>query len=632
MNRFAAGVLVAVGTLFATRSAVAEPSVSPATDAINELIAEKWKEAGIKKPAQKATDLEFLRRVFIDLIGRIPSVEEVRDFEADGGVDKRVRLVRRLLNSGSYTPKVNGNPVPLPPTADGKKSNLTFNYVEEYAEHWANVWTIWLMTRSGHPVYRDRMNLWLSQQFEQNKSYKDIVTALLTATGKSNENLATNFIIHHLGDAVPAERQTQLGKHDAVPITSRVTRLFLGLQTQCTQCHDHPFNKEWVQADFWGVNAYFRQTTRSMTPTPGANANGQQMVANPVNVELTDDPKYNPDGVIFFERRDGKLMASKPNFLKDVAQAEKGETSNKTVAAAGPSKDKGRRKVLAEYVVGHDNFAPAYVNRVWGHLFGRGLNKEPSVDDFGSNNEVVHPELLKRLADEFTKYEFDQKQLLEWICTSDVYGLSHEAVPAYADPKYDPYFARMPLKAMSPEVLFESIVTATKAERLPDAQQRKEARDRFMARLVRNFGDDEGNEVTFNGTVIQALLLLNGRELNDEVGKKGNNIVEAVVRRNKTSQAVIDELFLMTVNRHPNSTELNALREFQKGTRRVTVELAPKDPPSPKSGAKPKPDGKPEPKPKTVTGTLAGVAPGDVAFYQDIFWALLNTNEFILNH
>ena len=619
MNRFVAGTLVATMT---AGWAVAQPkAATPTTQAINDLIAEKWKEAGIKTPAKRATDLEFLRRVFIDLIGRIPSSEEVRDFEADTGSDKRARLVKRLLYTTSdkpYVPKVNGAPVKLGAGDDKQQKLLAYNYGEEYAEHWSNLWTVWLMTRSGHPVYRDQIGYWLYTQFEKNTSYKDMVVDLLTATGESNENPAVNFVIHHLGEAVPNEKRTQLGKHDAVPITARVTKLFLGLQTQCAQCHDHPFNKEWVQSDYWGVNAFFRQTTRSINPTPGTAGNGGRMVAA-AKVKLSDEGGLNSDGVVFYERRDGKLMAAKPNFLKDVAQAEKGETPNKTVAALPGTKKKTRREALAEYVVTHDNFAPAYVNRIWGHLFGRGLNKEAAVDDFGSNNEVIHPELLKKLADEFVQYKYDPKQLLEWICNSVPYNLSCQAVPENADAKFDPYFARMPLKAMSPEVLFESIQTAAKAERLPQDDTRKRAREQFMTKLVRNFGDDEGNELEFNGTVIQALLLLNGRELNDEVSKKGNNAVEAIyVKYKRESGPVIDEIFRSTVGRRPTDEERRTIGAFMRGARTAKVEATP----NLKPGAKPK---------MTKQAVEAGMR-DEVGFYQDIFWALLNTNEFILNH
>ena len=330
-------------------------------------------------------------------------------------------------------------------------------------------------------------------------------------------------------------------------------------------------------------------------------------------------------------------MASFPVMLKDVAQAEKGELSAKRLT--GSTTVKNRRAQLAEWVVGHDNFNKAFVNRLWGHLFGRGLNKEPSIDDFSSNNEVVHPELLAYLADEFAKYNHDPKRLLEWICNSDVYQLSHVAAKDSADTKFDPFFARMPLKALSPEVLFESLMVATKAESRLNADARKAQRDTWMRKLVRNFGDDEGNELSFNGTVVQALLMMNGSELNGEIGSgtgrkggttEGNAVADAIRTRGGNPAAIYDELFLMTVSRHPTAAEIAKLEQVRNGGAVVKVGSgeAPKPPakgPLPKGG----------PASKTPAGgtiAVAGSSPSDLSFYQDVFWALLNTNEFMLNH
>lgn len=321
---------------------------------------------------------------------------------------------------------------------------------------------------------------------------------------------------------------------------------------------------------------------------------------------------------------------------------ENGQTSGK-ILESDPA-GKSRRQQLAEWVVTHDSFSKAYVNRIWGHFFGRGLNKEPSVDDFGSHNELIHPDLLAYLADEFKNANYDPKKLLEWIACSDVYSLSHVAVKEYAAPKYDPYFARMPLKALSPEVLFDSIMTATRGdyrENDPDIKRQKQLlRDVWMRKLVRNFGDDEGNELTFNGTVVQALLMMNGTELNGEIGvgssvrgkpKQPNspsanidNVVADVIKRhssggNVNSDAVYDELFLLTLNRKPTSNEKGLLRDVQAG--RAKVDLGAPEP------AKP---GKP---PKPAGGVIIPPSsPNDISFYQDVFWALLNTNEFMLNH
>jgi hypothetical protein len=538
--------------------------------------------------------------------------------------------VNRLLYADKYTPKG------MSKTATSAVK-FPVSYADEYAEHWANLWTVWLMSRSGHPLYRDQMNLWLvADVFGKNKSHKYMVTELLTATGKSNETFdkgggKVNFIIHHLGDALTGAEKGKFGDFDAVPITSRVTKLFLGLQTQCTQCHDHPFAKEWVQADFWGVNAFFRQTVRSATPSaaPGNGNNGK--MDNPVQVTLSDKKDLNTDGIVLYERRDGKRMASYPVMLKDVAQAEKGELSAKRLTGATNSA-KNRREQLAEWVTGHDNFNKAFVNRIWGHLFGRGLNKEPSIDDFSSNNEVVHPELLNYLAEEFGKYGHDPKKLLEWVCTSDVYQLSHVAAKESADPKFDPFFARMQLKALSPEVLYESLMVATKAEARVNADQRKAQRDAWMRKLVRNFGDDEGNELNFNGTVVQALLMMNGSEINGEIGassgRKGagnspenNAVADAIRKRGGSPNAIYDELFLMTLSRHPTQAEITKLEGVRNGGAAVKVGAA--EPP--KKGPVPK---------NPAGGSIAVGASSaqDLTFYQDVFWALLNTNEFMLNH
>lgn len=598
--------------------------ISPQTQSINKLIAAKWAEAGIKKPAERAKDSEFLRRVFVDLVGRIPTPAEVVDFESDSSFNKRLKLVHRLLytedSKSPYVPRGGGRYL-------DETSKKGFLYASEYSSHWANVWTVWLMSRSAHKDYRQKLNYWLEGQFEKNASHRDTVTELLTATGNNKDNNAVNFVMFHLGDANPPEKRNAAGPFDAVPITARVTRLFLGLQTQCAQCHDHPFNKEWSQTDYWGVNAFFRQTTRSGNLV---NPNDRQMTGDPPALTVSDMTTVNRDGVVFYERRDGKLMAAKPEFLKDIAQAEKGEKSGKTLATdAGMS----RRQQLAAFVVKHDNFAKAYVNRIWGHLFGRGLNKEPGVDDFGSNNEVVHPELLDELAKQFAQYDYDPKQLLFWVCTSDVYGLSHVGAKDSVDPKFDAYFARMPLKAMSPEVLYDSLLTATKANQNADRDARKTRRDQWEAKLIRTFGDDEGNEMTFNGTIIQALLMMNGRELNDEIGKaEATNPVLKIVQKHAKSgtvsgPAVIEELFLTTLSRRPTSQETQAILAIRNNGAKIDMGPAAKGP-TPK-GAAPK---GPNRALTSVTGIVPPTGPNDTSFYLDVFWALINTNEFMLNH
>jgi uncharacterized protein DUF1553/uncharacterized protein DUF1549 len=659
MIRLTLAAALAAGLLWAATGFApaqdAKPGVSPQTEKINDFMAKGWESKGITKPAVRAKDDEFMRRVFIDLIGRIPTPEEIIDFENDRAANKRARLVSRLLYETSYIPKdAGGRPLTDIPGLkfakttekgpSGKdRERRGINYNDAYAENFADLWTTWMLTRSNtHPIYREQFHIWLTQQFAkpspnaqteypEGKPWNRIVYDLVSATGKSNSNGSVVFVIRHLGDPIvtePGQRTNygEEGKFDAVPITSRVTKLFLGIQSQCVQCHDHPFHKEYIQSDFWGVNAFFRQTDRSGTTNPRNLAVG----ITPPPLSLSDMDRWNEKGMVLYERRDGQRRASFPVMLRDLAQFERGDTSSKRLVSGSIPENltgRSRREVLAQWIIEHDNFGRAFVNRMWGHLFGRGLHEEPAVDDFNSNNKLVHAELLDYLAEEFRKYNYDPKKLLEWICTSDAYNLSHVASPKYADHEFDPYFARMPLKAMSPEVLFDSLAIATRAEARKNPEQYRALKNSWGQKLTQNFGDDEGNEVSFNGTVVQALLMMNGREINGEIGgggirSKGPNglVAEIVAKHGGRPARIYDELFLMTLSRHPTSTEIATLNGVRDGT---TIKLGvPAPPTSPPKGSRP-PKG---------TDIRVPAATNDVEFYQDVFWALLNSNEFMLNH
>jgi len=241
-------------------------------------------------------------------------------------------------------------------------------------------------------------------------------------------------------------------------------------------------------------------------------------------------------------------------------------------------------------VISHENFGKAYVNRIWGHLFGRGLNEQPTVDDFGEHNKVVHKELLDKLGELFVTYGgSDPKKLLSWICNSDAYQLSSVANSTNDKPDTDVYFSRMLLKNMTPEQLFESLIVATGTdESLETTKQRRE----WLQKLTVNFGDDEGNEVTFNGTILQALMLMNGRDLNQQIIKNPNGtVLKAWQKAQKNNGRMLDELYMAALSRHPTGAEIAAINK--------------------------------------VAAKYKGV---DSTFYADVFWTLLNSNEFILNH
>ncbi len=211
--------------------------------------------------------------------------------------------------------------------------------------------------------------------------------------------------------------------------------------------------------------------------------------------------------------------------------------------------------------------------------------------------------------------------MIEWICNSDAYNLSY-VVPSkeMSKPEFDAYFARMPLKAMSPEVLFNSLETAVKADMAADKEARKTAREVWMKKLVNNFGDDEGNEMTFNGTIVQALLMMNGKEMNDEI-KRTDGVVARAMRRG-SANAIIDELYLTALGRRPGLTP-------------ITVETI--DPKTKKKSVKQYANESAFVHQMLATsGSMGAGGKGKAspleAFYQDLFWSLLNTSEFMLNH
>jgi len=241
---------------------------------------------------------------------------------------------------------------------------------------------------------------------------------------------------------------------------------------------------------------------------------------------------------------------------------------------------------------------------MWEHFMGKSFTKQ-AVDDFGSHNEPSYPELLNRLAEDWTKnYQHNPKDLIRWICNSRPYGLSSVANKTNDKPEDEVFFARMLLKAMTPEQLFESIMTATQPKVAKGDQMA--LREAWLGKLVLGFGNDEGLETTFNGTVIQALMLMNGQEINKFIMDKENGTVSKVLKYDSRGNAAkaVNILYLTALNRPPTSAELNKILSFK------TIAL-PRVPP-PKT-------------PQQWADFLTG-------YYQDLYWAILNSNEFYLNH
>lgn len=529
---------------------------------INQMIRQPWKDSGVTSSA-KATDNEWCRRVYLDIIGRIPSAEEAEAFALDRSKEKRAKLVRDLMNNEQYQ-------------VDAQHK---YDYLQEYARNWTTIWTNTLIGRNGgmdrrRPVNREGLQQYLRRSFAANKPYDQMVNELMTASGSNlpgsdGYNGAVNFMLDNLDD-------------NAVQATAKTARLFLGLQVQCTQCHNHPFN-DWKQDQFWSLNAFFRQTAALRT------REGNQIVqARLVDQDYAGEGGNPREAEVYYELRNGTLKVAYPTWVD-------GKT---TINPSGYVQEVNRRGELAKLIVNSDYVNTAIVNRIWAHFFGYGFTKP--IDDMGPHNPASHPELLERLAKDFKGGGSEITDLIRWFTLSEPYALSSkfgsrnkQDDPALGNP---PLFSRFYLRQMSAEQLYESLVTAINADQTtqgtPEEKERRKAG--WLSQFTIAFGTDEGDEATtFNGTIPQTLMMMNGELINSAVrADKGGLLYNvAMDPKRKSATDKIGYLYLSALSRRPTRKELsdaNALWEAHKGN--------------------------------------------SVAAAQDVWWALLNSNEFILNH
>jgi hypothetical protein len=238
------------------------------------------------------------------------------------------------------------------------------------------------------------------------------------------------------------------------------------------------------------------------------------------------------------------------------------------------------------------------VNRMWGQFFGYGFTKP--VDDMGPHNPPSNPALLERLSHEFVTAKYDLRQLIRWICNSEAYNLTSRANLKNPKAKQDSpasgdvaIFSRMYLKSMSAEQLYDSLIVATGAHKSGSGSWEKAetTRQRWMQQFVQAFGTDENDEsTTFDGTIPQALMMMNGELMQNALSDaKGTLLYDVLNDKSKPTEKV-KQLYLATLSRAPSAREI-----------------------------------------KTADKILAGAAT-PLEAYQDLYWALLNSNEFIMNH
>ena len=515
--------------------------VSSSTKHLDRHINAVLKKEGIQ-PSNISGDTEFLRRVHLDLTGKIPTPEEVLDFVEDGSATKRRKKIDQLLGS------------------------------EAYINYWSGLWVNWLIGRRGDGDDR-RIGLasWVNGALTKNMPYHQFVQELIVANGELKDNGAGNYIMRY-------ERSPAV-------LTSHSSRLFLGLPMQCAECHDHK-TEVWSQKDFYGIASFFT----GIDSQQKGYIQGMDMIGNEKRMEnylITDKPQR----ALWVERLDEEVT---PRFL-------------------GGSEYEGsltkKREALAQWMTDKSNpyFSRAIVNRIWKHFMGRAF-VEP-IDGFGEENPPTNPDLLDWLANDFVIHDYDLQHLMRTILNSETYQRTSKTNESNKDDEY--YYSHAYVKPLSAEQFFYSLLQATGFERFQEhkmkGNNRQGGEDRIgmlrdlerrkrdhLNRFLFLLDNGEMEEIeAFNGTVPQALMMINGEMVNDSASHdERGSFVNYVLEKWREPVDRVEYLYLNILSRLPTAQEKTYFQRYLERSLYRNKALA----------------------------------------YEDLYWVLLNSAEFSLNH
>lgn len=464
-------------------------------DIIDREVRAAWNKERIAVP-ERAGDSVFLRRIYLDLVGMIPTYEETTAFLADTDPQKREKLIDRLL-------------------ADPR-----------YARNQALVWDLNLLGRNprnvGHQNNRKRFRQWLQTQFEKNEPYDRFVHKLLTAEEEGSQ-------LYHV-----ANRNS-----DDLAITTM--RLFLGTQLQCAKCHDHPFDS-WTQRDYYGMTGFFVRTFVA----EGEEKDGLKRFY--VGEKSTGEVSFTVKST---EGPDAKDAPVKPKFLGGAELQEPEIPADfkepKVEQKQAPPKPLfSRREKIVDWITTRDNpyLARAAVNRIWAQFMGRGFVHP--VDDFNSANDPSHPKLLEAMETDFVSHNFDVKWLIREIVSSDAYQASDVSADTLALPKF---YQRARIRPLSAEELTASLHVAMGLGM--EAALTSEPNEQMLKYL----GEPTDGEGVFQGSLSEHLYIHNGDLFRAMCRPHNGNLAESLLKSDDGWEAKVERMFLSVLSRPPTSEE-----------------------------------------------------------------------------
>lgn len=469
-------------------STYAEPDFQQAVERVDAAFAAGWQAANVQ-PVGQADELAVARRLSLALTGTIPSLEEIRAFEAHTGGEPVQWWLSHLFADKRYS--------------------------DYFAERFARI--VVGVENGPFILYRRyRLVNWLSEQFQANRPYDQIVRDLITAEGIWTSEPEANFV------TVTVDPNNDKEGPDQVKLAGRVSKAFLGVRLDCVQCHDDLMDGPWKQSDFHQLAAFFAQSELSMTG-------------------VRDNPT-NSYAYRYLGKREAEPVPPKVPFNDELLPA-----------------DGALRERLATWVTHPDNrpFARALVNRVWALLFNRPL--VTPVDSVPL--EGPFPPGLEALADDLIAHQFDVQRLIRVIAATRVFQLDSRSsdIEHPVTDLQEQHFAAFPLTRLRPEQVAGSVLQSANLRTI-DAESHVLTRiTRFFQEndFVKRYGDAGEDEFgVTGGTIPQRLILMNGKLVHERT--KEDLVVNAATRIGAVAPdnaTAVETAYLATLTRRPTPDE-----------------------------------------------------------------------------
>ena len=461
-----------------------------------------------------------------------------------------------------------------------KRQKLIEDFLDdpEFGEHFGIIWYHRLVkkTMDNAQVISYKFEEWLEKEFNKNTPWDQLVKNILMAEGDRDKNPATVFYLAHSeGNKQPEVQPAR--------VVATMSQMFMGVRLECCECHNHPFDDGLKQKDFWGVAAFFNGMH--------ANHTARKDEATPVIIE-----RFN-GGPARRKVQDGQREPA--SFGEIVIPDTKGKTEKARYLlgeTASLSRSKSPRIAFLDWLTSKENlyFARAMANKMWANFFGRGI-VEP-VDEMRDLSKATHPEVLELLAKEFADSGYDVKHLARCIVSTQAYQRTSQPLPKNKDDKV--LYSHGPIKVLTADMLYDSLqvvlhhapVTAPeKAPRkmaaLAQRKGRGTPRDQFRDFFHAEADDDAGVTEEYAHGIPQVLKLMNDTQMNNITA-----VITDMMKNSKTPEQMIQTLYLRILSRYATAKEIGRMKKYLDGD--VVPQRA----------------------------------------YRDMFWALMNSSEFMFNH